>query len=133
MIGIKGFEIENQLNVTPSLEDFAEISPMYDCLVFENRKGLQNFSKLRTCKFCQLQYPAKNLSHQMTLKMILQTEFHLRVIVFIFVFNSSTCSFVHQHLGHTFKWLDHGDCATYDHTYLYQIHKICKSWYINLY
>jgi hypothetical protein len=40
----------------------------------ENAKQKSDYTKLRMCRFCQIGYPVNELSHQMTLLMILKTE-----------------------------------------------------------
>jgi hypothetical protein len=59
------------------------------------------YNKLKRCRLCQISYPLSALSHEMTLKMIVETDQHLRS------------------RGIMIKWLDRSEYRHVDNATLY--------------
>lgn len=38
------------------------------------------YKKVKSCKYCEVNYPVEELDHKMTLKMIIETDKHLLVL-----------------------------------------------------
>eukprot|EP00742_Colponemidia_sp_Colp-10_P005596 GILJ01005982.1.p1 GENE.GILJ01005982.1~~GILJ01005982.1.p1 ORF type:complete len:988 (+),score=146.86 GILJ01005982.1:2024-4987(+) len=75
-----------------------------------NLKG--EVQRLVRCKFCQVGYKLDELAFEMTMKMIIDTEDHLR------------------HRGRSFSWLDRADLrSVVDTPLLYRTHRVCRSCY----
>ena len=70
-----------------------------------------DYQQLKRCRLCQISYPISTLSHEMTLKMIIETDKHLRS------------------RGITIKWLDRSEYRKSDIATLYQSYRVCKSCY----
>ena len=69
------------------------------------------YQKLKRCRLCQIAYPMTALTHEMTLKMINETDTHLRS------------------RGIMIKWLDRAEYKHCDMATIYQSYRVCKNCY----
>ena len=82
----------------------------------EHEKFLANteYNRLKRCRLCQVYYPISLLPHQLTIKMITETDQHLR------------------ERGVMIQWLDRAEYRHSGHATIYQNYRVCKDCY-NLY
>ena len=72
------------------------------------------YNRLKRCRLCQVYYPMSLLPHQLTIKMITETDQHLR------------------ERGVMIQWLDRAEYRHSGHATIYQNYRVCKDCY-NLY
>ena len=78
----------------------------------EDKKTLKtDYQQLKRCRLCQIAYPLQLLNNEMTLKMIIETDKHLRS------------------RGITIQWLDRSEYRKSDVATLYQSYRVCKNCY----
>ena len=82
----------------------------------EDEKVLEQteYNRLKRCRLCQVYHPLNLLSHQLTIKMITETDQHLR------------------ERGVMIQWLDRAEYRHSGHATIYQNYRVCKDCY-NLY
>lgn len=82
----------------------------------EEEKSLMHteYNRLKRCRLCQVYYPMSLLPHQLTIKMITETDQHLR------------------ERGVMIQWLDRAEYRHSGHATIYQNYRVCKDCY-NLY
>eukprot|EP00347_Sterkiella_histriomuscorum_P010413 403376398 len=116
LVGIKAFKLEDSF-ATPIFKHFL---PSHDLILSEdeeskrksqNQEKVNEYVKLRICRFCQIGYPVEELNYSLTLKMILKTE---RLLM---------------NLGYFYEWLNHGDESMYEDISLYKPFAACVTCY----
>lgn len=73
----------------------------------QKQRMIAGYQRLKTCKYCELLFPEDELTHKMTLKMIMQTDMHL------------------QQRGKELEWLARPEYNK--HMQLYQWHRVCQN------
>lgn len=66
---------------------------------------------VKVCKYCECYCPRKDLTHKMTLKMIILTDRHLML------------------RGKNYDWMQRSDLKAIDPSLLYLEHRVCKTCY----
>jgi hypothetical protein len=78
----------------------------------KDKKALvSDYERLKRCRLCQVAYPFYTLTHQLTIKMITETDQHLRG------------------RGIAIKWLERSEYRHSDMATLYQSYPVCKHCY----
>ncbi|CAD8061259.1 unnamed protein product [Paramecium primaurelia] len=79
LLNVRGFKLINPSNqiFTRHITHDEQIPVDYERKQISNLNQQWNFTKTQICKFCELIYPAKELTHQLTLKMLIECDLHL--------------------------------------------------------
>ena len=100
----------------PRIEEFMGDKPYWssDEESSKAKSPLPEYQRLKRCRLCQVYHPVSGLPHQLTIKMIIETDQHLR------------------ERGVMIKWLDRAEYRHSGSATLYQSYPVCRECY-NLY
>jgi LMBR1 domain-containing protein 1 len=106
-VSCKAFRITG----TPSIRAFIADNGQEEEAVPDVHKFVANYRRLLRCRLCQVPHPEAGLSHQLTMKMIVDTDKHLR------------------QRGIAIEWLDRAEYRKSDIATVYQSFRVCHSCY----
>lgn len=111
LINIKAFQTDSKIIKNPQsmLENGENDEEVVDDGLGEKYEK-EKYQKTKICRYCEKSYLESDLSHYMTIKMLIETDRYL------------------LHLGKSYKWLRRSDIMNVDTHCLYQEHKICERW-----
>ena len=110
----KAFQFKGNADVKGYIVDKPYWSSDSSCEEEEKPFAHTEYNRLKRCRLCQVYYPMSLLPHQLTIKMITETDQHLR------------------ERGVMIQWLDRAEYRHSGHATIYQNYRVCKDCY-NLY
>lgn len=73
-------------------------------------KRPEGYQKIKLCRYCETPFHSEDLTKQMSLKMVIELDRHLK------------------YRGYKFDWLDRSERQFLDTSNLYEVHPVCKVW-----